>query len=60
MALVRGGDSGFVGPEDVAEFRRRRPGLTVEVVAGAGHSVQSDRPRELAAFLRTHLELGPR
>jgi len=52
VALVRGGDSGFVGEEDVAEFVERRPGLTVEVVPGAGHSVQSDRPRELATFLR--------
>jgi pimeloyl-ACP methyl ester carboxylesterase len=42
----------------VAEFRRRRPGLTVEVVDGAGHSVQSDRPRELTALLRTALASG--
>jgi esterase len=58
MTLIRGGESAFVGDEDVAEFRRRRPGLTVEVVDGAGHSVQSDRPRELTALLRTALAPG--
>ncbi|MCW2580789.1 MAG: Pimeloyl-ACP methyl ester carboxylesterase [Blastococcus sp.] len=57
ITLVRGGDSAFVGDDDVAEFARRSPGLTVEVVAGAGHSVQSDRPRELAALVR--VALGP-
>jgi pimeloyl-ACP methyl ester carboxylesterase len=55
ITLVRGGDSAFVGDEDVAEFVRRRRDVAVEVVAGAGHSVQSDRPRELAALLRTAL-----
>ena len=58
ITLVRGGDSPFVGDDDVAEFVRRRPDLTVEVVAGAGHSVQSDRPRELAALVRAALDLG--
>jgi esterase len=59
ITLVRGGDSAFVGDEDVAEFIRRRPDLAVEVVPGAGHSVQSDRPRELAALLRTALGSEP-
>jgi esterase len=58
ITLVRGGDSPFVGDEDVAEFVRRCPDLTVDVVAGAGHSVQSDRPRELAAVVRTALQLS--
>jgi pimeloyl-ACP methyl ester carboxylesterase len=57
LALVRGGDSVFVGDEDVAELVRRRPDVTVEVVDGAGHSVQSDRPRRLASLLRTVLDL---
>ena len=56
VLLVRGGDSGVVAEEDVAEFRRRQPGLRVHVVAGAGHSVQGDRPLELAALLREMLE----
>jgi pimeloyl-ACP methyl ester carboxylesterase len=51
VALVKGGDSAFVEDADVAEFAERCPRLTVEVVAGAGHSVQSDRPRELADLL---------
>jgi pimeloyl-ACP methyl ester carboxylesterase len=58
VALVRGGRSPFVGDEDAAEFSSRSPGATVAVVDGAGHSVQSDRPRELASLLRRLLELG--
>lgn len=52
LLLVCGGESGAVGPEDVAELRRRQPQARVEVVAGSGHSVQGDRPLELAALLR--------
>jgi len=58
LTLVRGGKSTFVGPDDVAEFRHRHPGLAVHVVDGAGHSVQSDQPRELAALLRQVLRVG--
>ena len=49
--LVRGGLSGVVGDEDVAEVRRRVPSVRVEVVEGAGHSIQGDRPVELARLL---------
>ena len=49
--LVRGGASGVVGDEDVAELRRRVPSVRVEVVEGAGHSIQGDRPVELARLL---------
>jgi pimeloyl-ACP methyl ester carboxylesterase len=49
--LVRGGRSGVVGDEDVAEVRRRVPSVRVEVVEGAGHSIQGDRPVELARLL---------
>lgn len=55
VTLVRGGDSPVVDDADVAEFRRRRPTGEVHVVAGAGHSVQGDRPVELAAILARHL-----
>lgn len=55
VLLVRGGLSGVVAEEDVAEFRRRQPALRVHVVPGAGHSVQGDRPRELAELLRGEL-----
>jgi pimeloyl-ACP methyl ester carboxylesterase len=47
-----------VSDEDVAELRRRQPGLRSERVEGAGHSVQGDRPLELAALLREFLEKG--
>jgi len=51
VLLVRGGLSGVVSDDDVAEFRRRQPGVEVVVVDGAGHSIQGDRPVELAALL---------
>jgi len=52
LALVRGGASPVVDDADVAELQRRRPDSTVHVVDGAGHSVQGDRPRELAGLIR--------
>jgi pimeloyl-ACP methyl ester carboxylesterase len=55
LMLVRGGDSGVVGDEDVAELQRRQPGVRVETVAGAGHSIQGDRPVELAQILTDFL-----
>jgi pimeloyl-ACP methyl ester carboxylesterase len=56
VMLVRGADSGIVGDEDVAEFRRRQPALVVETVEGSGHSVQGDRPVELARLIEGFLE----
>lgn len=56
--LVRGSESGVVTDEDVAEFGRRHADLRVEVVRGAGHSVQGDRPVELAALLADFLAGG--
>ena len=58
ITLVRGGDSSFVGEEDAAQFRARHPRLVVRTVPGAGHSVQSDRPVELAGLLREVLDPG--
>lgn len=52
FALVRGGSSQFVADDDVEEYRRRRPDIEVFTVAGSGHSVQSDAPRELADIVR--------
>jgi pimeloyl-ACP methyl ester carboxylesterase len=43
--------SGVVDDDDVAEVRRRVPSVRVEVVDGAGHSIQGDRPVELARLL---------
>ena len=51
VTLVRGSLSPVVDDDDVVEARRRQPGLVVHVVDGAGHSVQGDRPVELAAIL---------
>jgi pimeloyl-ACP methyl ester carboxylesterase len=51
LLLARGADSPVVDDADVAELRRRRPDARVEVVEGAGHSIQGDRPLELAALL---------
>jgi pimeloyl-ACP methyl ester carboxylesterase len=54
ITLVRGSLSPVVDDDDIAEARRRQPTLTVHVVDGAGHSVQGDRPVELAALLADH------
>jgi pimeloyl-ACP methyl ester carboxylesterase len=51
LMLVRGGRSPAVTDADVRELRRLRPDARVEVVEGAGHSVQSDRPERLAELL---------
>jgi esterase len=51
VMLVRGGNSNVVSPEDEAEFLRRKPGTRIEMVEGAGHSVQSDRPVVLAELI---------
>jgi esterase len=59
LMLVRGSLSPVVDDDDVAEARRRQPDLVVEVVDGAGHSVQGDRPVELSAILEGWLERHP-
>jgi pimeloyl-ACP methyl ester carboxylesterase len=55
LLLVRGGTSPVVDDEDVAELMRRNPRARVIVVEGAGHSVQGDKPLELAEILRSVL-----
>lgn len=49
--LVRGGLSKYVLDDDEAMMRERLPDLRVEVVDGAGHAVQSDRPLQLVALI---------
>jgi pimeloyl-ACP methyl ester carboxylesterase len=56
LLLVRGADSPVVDDDDVAELLRRKPDARVVVVEGAGHSVQGDRPRELADLIAAELE----
>jgi len=51
LLLVRGADSAVVSDDDVAELRRRAPHAVIEVVEGSGHSVQGDRPVELASLI---------
>jgi pimeloyl-ACP methyl ester carboxylesterase len=53
--LVRGSTSPVVDDDDVAELRRRNPAAEVEVVEGAGHSIQGDQPIELARILESRL-----
>ena len=52
VLLARGSRSPVVDDDDVAEFRRRRPGDRVVVVEDAGHSIQGDKPLELAEIIR--------
>jgi pimeloyl-ACP methyl ester carboxylesterase len=56
LTLVRGAESPVVDDADVAELVRRQPDVDVIVVEGAGHSVQGDRPLELAEHLTTILD----
>jgi len=51
VMLVCGSASGVVSDEDRAEFRRRQPSARLSTVDGAGHSIQGDRPVELAALI---------
>ncbi|HWE65402.1 MAG TPA: alpha/beta hydrolase [Acidimicrobiales bacterium] len=55
LLLVRGLAWSVVDDADVAELLRRQPTAAVIGVEGAGHSVQGDRPLELAAILSDFL-----
>jgi pimeloyl-ACP methyl ester carboxylesterase len=55
VTLVRGSLSPVVDDEDVAEFVRRCPSAMIEVVEDSGHSVQGDKPLELARLLADRL-----
>jgi pimeloyl-ACP methyl ester carboxylesterase len=57
LMLVRGLAWSVVGDEDVAELLRLQPTATVVGVEGAGHSIQGDRPLELAAIVSDFLAL---
>jgi pimeloyl-ACP methyl ester carboxylesterase len=50
--VVRGSTSPVVDDADIAEVLRRNPRARIEVVEGAGHSIQGDKPLELAEILR--------
>ena len=55
VLLVRGLAWSVVSDEDVAELLRRQPSTKVIGVEGAGHSIQGDRPRELADIVSEFL-----
>ena len=57
VLFVKGGESMYVREEDIAELRRRLPSVQVEVVAGAGHAVQSDQPLELVRLINDFVEI---
>jgi pimeloyl-ACP methyl ester carboxylesterase len=52
LLVVRGGASPVVDDEDIEGVKKHYPSAEIVVVDGAGHSVQGDRPIELAAHLR--------
>jgi len=57
LLLLRGGAAGtVVDDDDEAELLRRQPDARVVTVDGAGHSIQGDRPVELAHGLDGFLE----
>jgi pimeloyl-ACP methyl ester carboxylesterase len=58
VMLACGTESGVVTDEDRTEFLRRRPDTRLELVESAGHSVQGDRPVELAVLIEDFV-FGP-
>jgi pimeloyl-ACP methyl ester carboxylesterase len=59
VLLVRGLAWSVVDDADVAELVRRQPAAQIVGVEGAGHSIQGDRPLELAEILARFFSLGP-
>jgi pimeloyl-ACP methyl ester carboxylesterase len=56
VMLVRGMAPGSVVSDDAEkELLARQPGARIEHVAGAGHSVQGDRPLELAQLIHSFI-----
>jgi esterase len=53
--LIRGALSTFVGEESLLRLAAVAPHISVETVADAGHSVQSDQPKVLAKHIRVML-----
>jgi pimeloyl-ACP methyl ester carboxylesterase len=53
--LVRGSLSPVVDDDDVAELQRRNASAEIQVVDDAGHSIQGDKPLELARILESRL-----
>ena len=58
VMLVQGLAWSVVDDADIVELRRRQPSVRVEGVEGAGHSIQGDRPLELAGLNEDFLFSG--
>ncbi len=58
-ALWQGGGWSVVDDNDVAEWMKRQPGTVHTVVADAGHSIQGDKPIQLAALIEDLLARPP-
>ena len=56
ITLYLGARSPVVGAEDVVELQRRQPSTVVHTIDDAGHSIQGDRPVELARLLAALIE----
>jgi pimeloyl-ACP methyl ester carboxylesterase len=56
LIVARGGLSPVVDDADIEEVRRRKPDARIEVFDGAGHSIQGDKPIELARLLQSLLD----
>jgi pimeloyl-ACP methyl ester carboxylesterase len=56
LVVARGSVSPVVDDADIEEVLRRKPDARVEVFEGAGHSIQGDKPTELAALLGSLLD----
>jgi pimeloyl-ACP methyl ester carboxylesterase len=56
VVLVTGGNSPVVDDADREAFLRNQPGAEIERIDGAGHSIQGDRPVELAELLLRFLD----
>lgn len=52
LLVVRGGLSPVVDDADIAEVKRRKVSAEIVQIENAGHSIQGDRPIELAELLR--------
>ena len=57
--LVKAGESAFITAEDLTEVAQLVPSARIEVVPGAGHSVQSDQPVVLRSLVREFVLLWP-
>jgi pimeloyl-ACP methyl ester carboxylesterase len=56
LVVVRGALSPVVDDADIDEVLRQKPDARIEVFDGAGHSIQGDRPIELAVLLGSLLD----